>query len=141
MSDNATTFKAAAEKLQTLLDKPSSIEEKIAKYGVEWKFIPNRAPWFGGWWERLIGLTKNAIKKVLGRSFVKMEMLRTIVTEIESVLNNRPITYISTDITDPQPLTPSHLLYGRRLDSLPYPSDNIEKKELTYDHLKCNKQM
>ena len=35
MSDNATTFKAAAEKLQTLLDKTSSIEKEIAKYGVE----------------------------------------------------------------------------------------------------------
>ena len=53
MSDNANKFKAAAE----------SIQQKVVDRGTEWKFIPNRAPWFGGWWERLIGLMKNAIKK------------------------------------------------------------------------------
>ena len=35
--------------------------------------------WFGGFWERLIGLTKNAIKKVLGRAFVSLSTLQTIV--------------------------------------------------------------
>ena len=28
--------------------------------GIDWQFIPKRAPWYGGWWERLIGLTKTA---------------------------------------------------------------------------------
>ena len=42
-----------------------------------------------------------------------LEALQTLVVEIEAVLNDRPLTYLSADIDDPEPLTPSHLLYGR----------------------------
>ena len=33
-------------------------------------------------------------------------------------MNNRPLTYLSSDEVD-EALTPAHLVYGRRLDSLP----------------------
>ncbi|KAK3094976.1 hypothetical protein FSP39_008624 [Pinctada imbricata] len=45
-----------------------------------------------------------------------MEMLSTILTEVGGTLNNRPFTHISTDIKDPLPLTPSHLLHDPRTD-------------------------
>ena len=48
-------------------------------------------------------------------------MLQTLIVEIEAVLNDRPLTYVPSEISDPEPLTPSHLLYGRRIISLPYP--------------------
>ena len=89
----------------------------------EWRFIPKRAPWFGGWWERLIGITKSTIKKVLGRALVSYETLHTIVTEIEGVMNDRPLTYVTSDASDQEPLTPAHLLYGRRITSLPLQED------------------
>jgi hypothetical protein len=38
--------------------------DALHNHGTDWRFIPKRAPWFGGWWERLIGLTKTIIKKV-----------------------------------------------------------------------------
>ncbi|XP_006815926.1 uncharacterized protein LOC102805761 [Saccoglossus kowalevskii] len=66
-------------------------------------------------------MTKNAIKKVLGRSYISFEELRTVLTEIETTLNDRPITYVSGDIDDATPLTPSHLLHGRQMTILPYP--------------------
>ena len=87
---------------------------------VEWSFIPKRAPWFGGFWERMIGLTKTNMKKVLGRAFVSLDELNTIVAEIESTLNDRPITYLSADSDDEMPLTPSHLLHGRTLTNVPH---------------------
>lgn len=83
------------------------------------KFIPKRAPWFGGFWERLIGLTKLSLKKILGRTFVTLPVLQTLIIEVEAMLNNRPLTYLSSDVTDPQPLTPSHLIYGQRIVMLP----------------------
>ena len=65
---------------------------------------------------RLIGLIKQAVKKTLCRAFVSLQELET-VTEIEAMLNDRPPTYVSYDISDPEPLTPAH---GRRIQSVPH---------------------
>lgn len=56
-------------------------------------------------------------KKSIGRATLSFEELRTLLVEIESTLNNRPITYIYADeegISYPLIITPSCLLYGRR---------------------------
>ncbi|XP_052268588.1 uncharacterized protein LOC127869969 [Dreissena polymorpha] len=125
ISDNATTFVAASNHLKTLMES-TSVQETLSGMGIEWRFIPQRAPWYGGWWERLIGLTKVALKKVLGRAYVTLESLQTIVTEIEAVLNDRPLTYASTDLNDPAPITPSQLLYGRRVTTLPHDDVTVD---------------
>lgn len=118
--DNASTYLAAADELEELFSSKSLLDA-LSRKGVTWRFIPKRAPWFGGFWERLIGLTKASIKKVLGRSYVSLLDLQTIVVEVEAILNDRPLTYVSSDLCDPEPLTPAHLLYGRRIVSLPHP--------------------
>ena len=119
MSDNASTYLSAAEDLKGMLNS-KELETSLGRRGVTWKFIPKRAPWFGGYWERLIGLTKATLKKVLGRAHISLPMLQTLVVEVEATLNDRPLTYLSEDLRDPQPLTPSSLLYGRRITALPY---------------------
>ena len=50
------------------------------------------------------------------------------MVEIESMLNDRPLTYVNSDLRDPQPLTPSHLLYGRRIQQAPRPLDDQEER-------------
>jgi len=119
MSDNASTYEAAAKEVEQLINS-DALGESLCTLGVRWKFIPKRAPWYGGFWERLIGLTKTTLRKVLGRAFVTLPALQTLIVEIEAVLNDRPLTYVSTDLDDPNPLTPSHLLCGRRITSLPH---------------------
>ena len=57
ISDNGSTF-LAAEELKTLFAS-TELSETLAHKGTQWKFIPKRAPWFGGFWERLVGLTKS----------------------------------------------------------------------------------
>ena len=116
LSDNASTYLAVVEELQSLL---SSVElvENLSRRGVKWQFIPKRAPWFGVFWERLIGLTKSTLKKILGHTHASLQI---IVVEVEAVLSNRPLTYVSPDVKDMDPITPSHLLYGRSIISLPY---------------------
>ena len=126
LSDNASTYLAAAEELKILFES-AGIKEALERQGVDWQFIPKRAPWYGGFWERLIGLTKQAIRKTLGRTFISLQQLQTVVVEIESMLNDRPLTYVTSDLQDPQPLTPSHLLYGRRIQQAPRPLDDQEE--------------
>ena len=50
---------------------------------IEWRFITPRAPWQGGIWERLVGLTKSALKRVLGKSMVSFRELETLTIQIE----------------------------------------------------------
>jgi len=91
------------------------LKEALGRQGVLWKFIPKRALWYGGFWERLIGLTKISLKKMLGIAHVSSIILQTLVVEIEATLNDRPLTHVSCDVTDTEPVTPAHLLYGRRI--------------------------
>jgi len=107
LSDNASTFLAAAEELKQLF-LSDALSENLAHKGVEWRFIPKRAPWFGGFWERLIGLTKSALKKTLGRTHATLESLQTVIVEIEALLNDCPLTHVSPDIRGQEPITPSH---------------------------------
>ena len=128
LSDNASTYLAAAEELKALFSS-TDLAETLSRKGIEWKFIPKRAPWFGGFWERLIGLTKSTLKKTLGRIHATLESLQTIVIEVEAILNDRPLTYASSDINDPQPITPAHLLYGRRI--VPLPHSTVHRDEIS----------
>ena len=127
ISDNASTYLSAAEEL-TELFQSQSLKESLSRQGINWQFIPKRAPWHGGFWERLIGLTKTALKKVLGRASLDLTTLQTIIVEIEAILNDRPLTHVSSDVMDEEPLTPAHLLYGRRIIALPHIS--VEQDEI-----------
>jgi len=49
--------------------------------------------------------------------------------EVEALLNDRPITYVSSDVRDPEQITPSHLLHGRRIVTLPHPA--VQDDEIT----------
>ena len=55
---------------------------------------------------------------MIGRAKLNYEELLTELAEVELILNSRPLTYISALDID-EPLTPSHLVCGRRLLSLP----------------------
>ena len=67
-------------------------------------------------------MTKSALKKVLGRAFTTLDSLQMIIVETEAMLNDHPLTYVSSDIRDLQPLIPVHMLYGWRIVGLPYPT-------------------
>jgi len=95
ISDKGSTYLSAAEELRSLLQIPE-IKEELAKKGVyHGDLFRREPPGMGGFWERLIGLTKTAIKKVLGRCHVSLSTLETIIVKIEAILNDHPLTFIS----------------------------------------------
>ena len=69
----------------------------------------------------MIKSAKRCLKKSIGRACLTFDELLTLVTEVEAVLNSRPLSYISMDDLE-EPLTPSHLLIGFRALSLPDPN-------------------
>ena len=50
---------------------------------------------------------------VVGQQLLTSEQLRTVLTKAERVINDRPLTAVSTDPNDDAALTPSHLLLLR----------------------------
>ena len=108
VSDNATTFKTAARVLSTVFDLPD-VQRYLLNLKLKWRFNLERAPWWGGFFERLIRCVKRCLKKVIKNAKMSYEELLTVVTEVECVLNSRPLTYMSSDDIE-EPFTPSHLM-------------------------------
>ena len=65
-SDNAPQFKL----VQTVLDrewskvfKDEDVRSFLSLEGIVWKFTTALAPWIGGFYERLVGLVKQSLRK------------------------------------------------------------------------------
>ena len=60
----------------------------------------------------MIKSAKKALQTILGDAEISDEELHTAICGAESLINSRPITYVSADINDLTPLTPNHFLVG-----------------------------
>jgi len=116
-SDNATNFVGACAELKKLqrlaIDQKEPMAQYLAKENIEWKFLPPRAPNFGGLWEAGVKSFKYHFKRVVGNDKLTYEQFLTVVIQIEGILNSRPLSSLSSDIDDLQVLTPGHFLIGR----------------------------
>ncbi|XP_017875322.1 uncharacterized protein LOC108622144 [Ceratina calcarata] len=103
-SDNGTTFQGADAELQRLFHSSSEFSRDVATAtaaeGVNWKFIPPRAPHFGGIWEAAVKAFKHHLRRVLGDSTLTYEEFATLATQIEACLNSRPLCPLSSDPRD-----------------------------------------
>lgn len=122
ISDNFSTFKACAE-----IFKPEDVCAELAKKGIIWQFIPNRSPWMGGHYERMVGVVKTGLKRAVGRALLSYEEMLTVTAEVCAAVNDRPISYVNNEIGDAEPLTPSELYCGRRSITL---EDSLDPDEL-----------
>ena len=82
------------------------------------------ASWWGGAFEKIVRSTKRCLRKLIGCAHFSLEEFTTALVEIEAVLNSRPLGYVSGEDTD-EPITPSHLVVGRRILSLPDHLDHM----------------
>ena len=128
ISDNGKAFKAAAKTIQAVLGH-KDVKSYFSGLGVKWVFNIPKAPWWGGIFERMVRSTKRCLRKIVGQAKLSYDELLTALTEVEMVLNSWPLTYVSADDFE-EPLTPSHLLIGRRVMSLPdpVPSDDSDEE-------------
>ncbi|XP_044165233.1 uncharacterized protein LOC122949165 [Acropora millepora] len=118
-SDNAKTFRSSSQDIRKI-PRAEEVWRYLANKQISWNFIIEKAPWWGGFWERLVRSIKKPLKKILGRSTLSFDELCTVLVEIEGVINSRPLTYVYDDIESiSYPLTPSDLIYGRRITSTP----------------------
>lgn len=124
-SDNATNFVGANNELKRIFNLVSDVNKEgdvynfCIKSGIEWVFIPPKSPHQGGFWESAIKRAKYHITRVVGNRNLTYEELETVFTQVEAILNSRPITPTSNDPKDLSALTPGHFLIGTALNTFP----------------------
>ena len=119
ISDNGTNFKRGEEELKTLWQAIEEDDEIKSQYPtINWWYNTPSTPHSGGHFERLIKAAKLAFYAVAPAGDLRDEELRTLFTGVEGYLNNRPLTYSSTDASDLTPLTPNHFLRGEAMSDI-----------------------
>ena len=142
-SDNGTNFIGARKELiqlkLILAKRRNSVSQFATNLGTQWTMIPPRAPHFGGLWEAGVKAVKLHLKKIMGNTILSYEEFLTLVIQIEGIgntilsyeefltlviqiegiLNSRPLSPMSSEPNDLEPLTPGHFLMGTCPNSLP----------------------
>ncbi|KAL0194586.1 hypothetical protein M9458_008158, partial [Cirrhinus mrigala] len=120
LCDQGTNFKGGERELDdaftTLQDE---LKSHLANQQIKFIYNPPSAPLFGGCWEREIRSIKAAFGVTIGAQTVTEEVLRTVLIEVEGILNSKPLGYTSSDVADLDPITPYCFLIGHRDVSLP----------------------
>ena len=104
VSDNSKTCKSSPKTLIAIFKHPAT-QHYLS--GVRIK-----APWWGGMFERLVGSMKRCLRKTVAKSKLTFDELSTAITEVEEVLNSRPLSFVSPEDLE-EPLTPAHFLLGQ----------------------------
>jgi hypothetical protein len=134
LSDNALQFKKSAKIIRQLWGRKTGDElmkgltKLFAEKNIEWENIPERSPWAGGFYERLVGLVKRAVKKVLWKTTMIQDQFVTLIHEIEGVINSRPLVSVSGECVS---LTPADFLAPGSTLNLP-PQDREREEDPDY---------
>jgi len=108
LSDNGTNFVLGAKVVRSFWDEKwddkwqevysDQLVRRFAfNHKILWKHIAERAPWQGGTYERLIKNVKAHLRPTIGRAGISSSNFATLLTQVEGMVNSRPLTYISDD--------------------------------------------
>jgi len=130
-SDCGTNFKGACRELKILLrdDKEPNVFRFLSKEGCTWIFNPPHSSHMGGVWERMIGISRRILDSMLSQiqpSHLSHEVLSTFMAEVSAIINARPLTTISTDVSAPSLLTPAMILSQKVCSSPPPPGSFVD---------------
>ena len=108
-SDNGTTFKLA----DRIFKEHGTIERAISRFGekrIKWYFNVAASPWQGGSFERMVGICKKALKNAIGKERISKSIFDTLLKEVRTVVNLRPLCYVDDEKDGSFVLRPIDLL-------------------------------
>ena len=117
-SDQGTNFTVARSELKAALCEMNQdyVQDYLLRNGCEWipfKLDVPHSSHMGGTWERMICSVRNALEPLLLQAGSQLddETLPTLLTEVECIINSRPLSVDNlSDAEAPEPFTPNHLL-------------------------------
>ena len=133
-SDHGSNFVGATRELADLAEflekqrKSGEVSDFCTSQGIQWVYIPERAPHFGGLWESAVKSVKTHLRKILGQARLTFEEYSTVLAQVEACLNSRPLVPLVSDDDGIEALTPGHFLIGRPLEALPDPPSTFASK-------------
>ena len=110
-SDNGSTFRAAADRLSSLLGS-TEFCNSLRKRNINWVKIPPYSPSQGGSWESMVKLFKDAFNRVLDQSRRKSSLIeiQTFTSDAVRRVNDHPLTSLGDKPNDLAVITPSSFL-------------------------------
>jgi len=98
-SDNGGNFVKGERELREAVQQwnQGQIHEYLLQHNIKWIFNPPAASHHGGVWERCIRTVRKVMKALLNEQTLDDEGLNTLMCEVESIVNGRPITKVSDD--------------------------------------------
>ena len=129
--DNWGNFVKGEKELHEALQvwNQAQSQECLLQHDVKGIFNPPAASHFGGVWERCVRTVRKVMKALHRQQVLNGESLNTLMCEVESIVNGRPITKVSDDWRDLNALTPNHLLLLRAGTEM---SPGVFSKEYNY---------
>ncbi|XP_069988601.1 uncharacterized protein [Penaeus vannamei] len=129
-SDNSKNFVGAHQELKRGIQEwnQDQIHAHLLKKEIDWKFNPPAASHMGGVWERQIRTIRRVLSSMITQQVLDDEAIITLMTVVEGIINNRPITKLSEDPRDARPLTLDHIMMLRSGPLLP-PGQFVEKDQ------------
>ena len=120
-SDNGGNFVRGERELREAINEwnQSQIHDFLLQRNIKWTFNPPAGSHHGGVWERCIRSVRKVMKALIKEQLLDDEGLNTLMCEVEAIINGRPITKLSDDPRDLEPLTPNHLLLLRSGPAVP----------------------
>ncbi|XP_037792073.1 uncharacterized protein LOC119587407 [Penaeus monodon] len=104
------------------------IHKALHRRDIEWVFHPPMASHMGGVWERQIRSIRKILASIIGMQRIDDSRLHTLFCEVEATLNSRPLTAAPGDASDPEALTPDHIL--RLGKDFRLPKDDVSQGEI-----------
>ncbi len=111
ISDNGKTFVAASKWIKRV-QRSEKMQDYLAQHNIRWQFNLSRASWWGGMFERMVGIVKSALYKAIGAAKLTFKEMQEVLLDVQIVVNNRPLSYCEDDIQLPV-LTPNTLIFGK----------------------------
>lgn len=111
-SDCGTNLKGAKTLLNEALNEITinNIQRDCVKQNIEWHFNPPAYPHMGGCWERMVRSIKNVLTVMLKEKHPRDNTLRSLLCEVEDIINMRPLTYVALEKDSDEAITPKHFL-------------------------------
>lgn len=113
ISDQGRNFIGASNMLDKLLADAAESQK------IKFSFNPPGSPHFNGLAEAGIKSVKTHLARVVGNQRLTYEEFATVLTQVEAMLNSRPLTPMSSDPHDLTALTPGHFLTLEPLTMVP----------------------